>query len=350
MATDVSIVITTYNKKDFLELTLTALGFQTYPLDKFEVVIINDGSTDATDALVSSIEVPYQINYTYQENRGYAGVRNRGIKESTGKILIFIDDDCVPTPTFIESHMRNHHENGDTVVLGYKYLTFSQMLGDSSPRKELLTKTLNSHKALHPLRNIPTGTMLISPQDFCDGFERFIELSYEGERERWEQAYETYTPQLEGFALPWLVLTTANFSVSKPHCVDIGGFDENFKGWGLDDYEFGYRLYKKGLDFVLDKDSFVYRLIHWDNVTEDRIASKVRNYRYFCQKHPDIEVYLHWRLSTSQIDICTFNALVCQYYELLKKSESVAADYYRLVKYQCECYGWNLEYRREKDS
>ena len=58
MDIDVSIVIPTYNKKDFLEITLVALGLQTYPMDKFEVVVINDGSTDQTEELVSSLSVP----------------------------------------------------------------------------------------------------------------------------------------------------------------------------------------------------------------------------------------------------------------------------------------------------
>ena len=349
MAIEVSVVIPTYNKKDFLEITLTALGLQTCPPDKYEVVIVNDGSNDATEVLISSLKVPYQINYTYQENRGRSAARNRGIEKAEGEMLIFIDDDCVPAPTFIESHTRNYRENDTSVVLGYKYLTFSQMLPDNSPRKELLMETLNRQETLHHLKDVPENTMLIRPQDFSHGFDRIARLSYAGERERWEQAYDVYTPQLEGFLLPWLLLTTANFSVSKRHCVEVGGFDEGFKGWGLEDFEFGYRLYKQQLNFVLDKASFVYRLIHWDNVEEDRLASKVKNYIHFCQKHPDIEVYLHWRLSTSQVDICTYNTLVAQYYELLENAKPIADDYYRLVKHQCEHYGWNLESRTDND-
>jgi len=348
MATDVSVVIPTYNKKDFLEITLTALGLQTYPLERFEVVVINDGSTDATETLVSSLKVPYQINYTRQENKGRSVARNRGIENAKGRTIIFIDDDCVPTPTFIESHMRHHDGHDEVVVLGYKYLTFSQMLPAGSPRKECLTEVLNRHEDLHSLRSVPVGTMLICPQVFRDGFERLVQLTYEGERDRWEQAYEAYTAQLEGFVLPWLLFTTGNVSVSKRSCVDVGGFDEGFKGWGLEDFEMGYRLYKQGLNFVLDKVPITYRLIHWDNETEDRVASKVENYIHFCQKHPDIDVYLHWRLSTSQLDIRTYNVLVRKYDELQKMASPVAEDYYRLVKAQCEQYGWNLEYRRVK--
>lgn len=347
---DVSVVIPTYNKKDFLEITLTALGLQTYPLDKYEVVIINDGSTDTTETVISSLKVPYQINYTRQENKGRSAARNRGIENSKGKTIIFIDDDCVPAPDFIESHKQHHRAHDETVVLGYKYLTFSQMLPDTSVLKATLMQTLDRHETLHPLRDVPVGRMLIQPQDFGNGFDPLVQLSYAGERDRWEYTYDTYTPQLDGFLLPWLLFTTGNVSVSKHYCVDVGGFDENFKGWGLEDFEMGYRLYQRGLSFILDKASVAYRLIHWDDVVEDRVVSKVKNYQYFCQKHPNLEVYLHWRLSTSQVDIDTYNALVCQYYELIQKAKPIAADYYGLVKQQCENYGWDPEYRREKES
>ena len=349
MAIDVSIVIPTYNKKNFLEITLTAFGFQTYPSDRYEVVVINDGSTDGTEEFVSSLKSPCQINYMYQENQGRSAARNRGIERASGDTIIFIDDDCVPSPTFIESHLEYHHRDDNTVVLGYKYSTFGQMLPDNFPIKDRLTETLNRYENLHHLKDVPVNTMLIHPQDFSDGFNLFNQLSFEGDRPRWEESHETYTAELDGFVIPWLLLTTANFSVSKRHCVTTGGFDENFVGWGLEDYEMGYRLYKKNLPFVLDKSAFTYKLLHWNDADgEDRLVSKVRNYIYFCQKHPYIEVYLHWRLSVGQLDIHTYNLIVQQYYDLEEKKAQIMKDYYQLVKDQCEHYGCNIEYRRQK--
>ena len=349
MAIEVSVVIPTYNKKDFLEITLTALGIQTYPSDKYEVVIVNDGSTDATEEFISSFKVPYQISYIYQKNSGRSAARNHGIELAKGKTLIFIDDDCVPGPAFIENHMQNHRRDDNSVVLGYKYLTFSQMLPNSSPHKELLMETLKRQKTFHYFSDFPENAMLIHPEDFNNGFKKLVQLSFAGEKPRWEEVYKTYTAHLKGFVVPWSLFTTGNISISKRHCIDVGGFDENFRGWGLEDYELGYRLYNKlRLPFVLDKTSVTYRLIHWSNVKEDRVASKVKNYIYFCKKHPHLEVYLHWRLSVRQLDIHTYNALVKQYYELSKESAHIAKDYYQHVKTQCESYGWDLEYRRLK--
>jgi len=348
MSIDVSVVIPTYNKKDFLEITLIALGLQTYPVDKYEVVVINDGSTDQTEDLLLSLSVPYQINYTRQENKGRSAARNRGIENAKGETIIFIDDDCVPAPTFIERHMQYHHENDNYAVLGYKCRTFFKMLSDSYPLKSTLMETLKHHKALHHLIDVPEDTVLIRPEDIRHGLDSLTKLTFRGDRERWEEAYRTYNANLEGFVLPWLLFSTGNVSAKKNHCVEVGLFDENFKGWGLEDFEMGYRLYKHGLRLVLNREAITYRLIHWRGEEEDHIASKVRNYIYFCQKHPHIEIYLHWRLSTRQLDIHTFNLLVKQYYDLVQEKEQIMKDYYRLVKHQCEHYGFDLEYRREK--
>ena len=349
MAIDVSVVIPTYNKRDFLELTLRALSSQTYSVNRYEVIIINDGSTDQTEDLVLSLPVPYEINYTRQENQGRSAARNRGLERARGETIIFLDDDCVPVPAFIEEHMQYHHENDNYIVGGYKYRTFSMMLPDYAPLKETLMATLEHDKTLHHLIDVSENTMLIHPDDIRPQLDKLVQLSYAGERERWEQAYQTYTTNLIGFMLPWLLFTTGNVSLKKSHCVDVGSFDENFKGWGLEDYEMGYRLYKHGLRFVLNRKAITYRLMHSkDSDGEDHIASMIKNYIYFCQKHPHIEIYLHWRLSTRQLDIHTYNLLVQQYYDLGQTKHEIIEDYYHLAKHQCEHYGHDVEYRRQK--
>ncbi|MDE0686452.1 MAG: glycosyltransferase family 2 protein [Candidatus Poribacteria bacterium] len=348
MAIDVSVVIPTYNKKEFLEITLTALKLQTYPIDKYEVVVVNDGSTDQTDDFISSLKVPYQINYTRQENKGRSAARNRGIEQAKGETIIFIDDDCIPAPTFIERHQKFHSESDNFSVIGYRYQTFFKMLPDSSANKGILIEQLKRHKMLHYLKNVPENTALIRPEDILrHGFDKLVQLSYWGERDRWEQVYDTYTSNMNGFVLPWLLFVTSNVSVKKRHLGrHMELFDEKFKGWGLEDFEMGYRLYKRGLRFVLDREAIVYRLMHQLS-DEHKIVSKVGNYIKFCQKHPYIEIYLHWRLSTYQLDIHTYNVMVQQYYDLVEKKQ-VMRDYYQLVKDQCERYGHNLEYRHQK--
>ena len=101
----ISVIIATYNRADTLVQTLNALTLQTLAPTKFDVIIINDGSTDDTYYQVSKIadNTTLRINYFYQKNKGPAAARNRGIKEATGKYIAFTDDDCLPHPNWLNS-------------------------------------------------------------------------------------------------------------------------------------------------------------------------------------------------------------------------------------------------------
>ena len=99
MALDASLVIPTYNKKEFLELTLESLVNQTYSHENFEVIVVDDGSTDGTSAFLSeSTHFPFQLVYIGQENAGRAAARNAGILRARGETIVFIDDDQIVPP------------------------------------------------------------------------------------------------------------------------------------------------------------------------------------------------------------------------------------------------------------
>lgn len=88
-----SIVIPAYNYAHFLPRALDSILAQ--PGNDYDVTIINDGSTDQTEAVVQPLlaQHPDKLNYVYQENRGLAGARNRGVAETKGEYLIFVDAD-----------------------------------------------------------------------------------------------------------------------------------------------------------------------------------------------------------------------------------------------------------------
>ena len=65
---DVSIVVATYNRCEGLGQLLYALAEQTYPADRFEVVVVDDGSTDDTSELLQTIAVPYALHHLSQSN------------------------------------------------------------------------------------------------------------------------------------------------------------------------------------------------------------------------------------------------------------------------------------------
>jgi len=85
-----SVIIPTYNRKTLLKTALESVLDQTF--DDFEVVIIDDGSTDNTKDMIESYE-DTRIKYIHQDNHGVAHARNRGIENSKGKFIAFLDSD-----------------------------------------------------------------------------------------------------------------------------------------------------------------------------------------------------------------------------------------------------------------
>ncbi|HAJ34903.1 MAG TPA: hypothetical protein DCL15_04310 [Chloroflexi bacterium] len=88
----VSVIIPTYNRKQSLLRTLDSLARQTYPTDRFEVIVVDDGGNDGSHEVRQSA-YPFQLEYFHQSNKGSAAARNYGVQQSRGDILVFIDDD-----------------------------------------------------------------------------------------------------------------------------------------------------------------------------------------------------------------------------------------------------------------
>ena len=104
-----SVVIPTYNRLDMLLRVLDALEGQ-IDAPPFEVIVINDGSSDSTDATISRRK---NILYRLQPNGGPGRARNHGVSLATGRYIIFIGDDTVPEPRFLAEHARIHRESND---------------------------------------------------------------------------------------------------------------------------------------------------------------------------------------------------------------------------------------------
>lgn len=103
----VSIIIPTFNRRDYLPIALDSVLAQTYT--DYEIIVIDDGSSDDT----RDILLPYaqRIRYFYQENRGIAGARNRGIAESRGACIALLDSDDYWLPRKLERQMALLKEN-----------------------------------------------------------------------------------------------------------------------------------------------------------------------------------------------------------------------------------------------
>jgi len=113
-----SVVVATYNRRGLLAQVLDGLAHQSVPLERFEVVVVDDGSRDGTAAWVAAHTFPFALQLVRQENGGPAAARNAGIHAARGEILIFLDDDFVPGPEVVGEHLRGHAAERDVVVIG----------------------------------------------------------------------------------------------------------------------------------------------------------------------------------------------------------------------------------------
>jgi len=114
----VSICIPTYNRKKYLKETIDSILAQTYK--DYEIVIVDDGSTDGTKDMIKQLGIP--VIYHWQDNSGDAATRNRLVKLSGGKYISFIDSDDLLLPDAIERMIRvMDTETEDIIVYGSYY-------------------------------------------------------------------------------------------------------------------------------------------------------------------------------------------------------------------------------------
>lgn len=92
-----SIIFCTYNREKYIYNALKSIADQDFSFDDYEIVLVNNNSTDSTEAICQQFETDYaKVNFRYyvETNQGLSYARNRGVKESRGDILVFVDDDA----------------------------------------------------------------------------------------------------------------------------------------------------------------------------------------------------------------------------------------------------------------
>src|SRR5262249_27992550 len=111
-ALDVSVIVPTYQRRNLVARTVAALADQTVDRDRFEVIVVVDGSTDGTADRVRALDRPVHIRVIEQRNRGRAAAINAGAAGARGPVLLFLDDDMRADPNMIAEHLRTLEEIG----------------------------------------------------------------------------------------------------------------------------------------------------------------------------------------------------------------------------------------------
>jgi GT2 family glycosyltransferase len=195
-----SVVIATYNRKDSLLRLLATLAYQSLDPKKFEVIVVNDGSTDGTARALETLDTPYPLVVINQTNQGQAAARQQGARRATGKVLLFLDDDMDPCPGLFLEHVKMHEKAKEAVVLGHIKAPPADY-----PRPNFVRYEEEFFARLYG--NIQTGA--VKP---C-----------------WEHFY------------------TGNVSVPRGLFWEVGGFDVTMQRG--EDIELGYRLSERRVEF-----------------------------------------------------------------------------------------------------
>lgn len=116
-----SVVICTYNRDKYLSDTLVSIAQQTYPKDDYEIVLVNNNSTDTTEEVCNkfSKEYPFvSFRYFVEMNQGISYARNRGIDEAKGEYIVFIDDDETIDDVYLDRLSNNLKQYPQAELIG----------------------------------------------------------------------------------------------------------------------------------------------------------------------------------------------------------------------------------------
>ena len=102
----VSIIVPTYNRRASLAVCLQALASLAYPRDRYEVIVVDDGSTEALDPVIDLTRHQLDIKLVQCSHAGVSKARNVGLERARGELVAFTDDDCVAEREWIAALAR----------------------------------------------------------------------------------------------------------------------------------------------------------------------------------------------------------------------------------------------------
>lgn len=118
-----SFIICTYNREEYIYQTLCCLANNHNNIDDYEIILIDNNSTDSTGDLCKQFELEYpHVKYSYfvEKQQGLSFARNRGVREANGDMLVFLDDDAFVQENYIINLIKHLKENSEIQAFGGK--------------------------------------------------------------------------------------------------------------------------------------------------------------------------------------------------------------------------------------
>lgn len=228
---ELSVIIPTYNRSELLHRTITAFLLQEGA--SFEVIVVDDGSSDATPELLNTLK-DTRLQIVHQPNQGLSAARNAGLARASGRYILFNDDDVVPEAGFLRAHLELHQRYPKAAGISRTYI----------------------------------------PQAL--GKEPFVCF--------WrERAESGVRGRADGALLGWGGFWFASLSLPRELAENFAVF----QGYGWEEHELGWRLWRKGVRPRLALEA---RAAHEDRVSLEIMMAKLRSmgrmaWRFY-QLHP----------------------------------------------------------------
>ena len=308
-----TLIIPTFNRAETLEKTLRAYNNQTVSPNSFEILIVDDGSTDDTKDVVYRLqhEVNYTLNYHYQHNQGPGQARNWGIRNSTTEYIFITGDDIIPGQNLIWEHIKTHISDprDNIVVLGH--VDWPPEI-PMNPLMYYLTEHTATQFGFHQIQDTENA-----------GYEFFY---------------------------------TSNISLKTSFLKNKDLFNPIFPHAAYEDIELGYRLQMQGMIMKYNKDALGY---HDHMMTYD--ATSKRQHKcgqmavVFTQLHPNLEgvtdgFNLNYdeaqhRQILNQLEDLNTELAKSNFKELIKKNLSDISDQQKTTLNKIFSFAFTLHFR-----
>lgn len=238
--------VATYNQLPILKLILEAL--RTQPFKDFEIIVCDDGSSDGTLEYFTEhptrtylteterdgevfIEIGWGNGdkYFWQEDKGFrlARSKNNGIRVANGEYFVSLEADVIPNKNLLTEY--NLWAKPDTVLLGVRHDI--EGVPDTCNSEELDAKIISRDFRLDGLKLLLRSDITVHS--------------------------------------PWRMCSGCNFLMPTNKLKEIGGWNEGFKHYGIDDYEVCARLHKAGCRFLPIFGAYGYHIRHELRTTSD---------------------------------------------------------------------------------
>jgi glycosyltransferase involved in cell wall biosynthesis len=278
-----TIIIPTYNREKILLKCLNSLKKQT--IKDFEVIVVDDGSTDDTkkSILKESQKRDLNIKYIYQNHKQQGAARNKGMALVSGEYIFFIGDDILPEKNWLEEHLRIHKKEQNCAVLG---LTL-----------------------WHPNLKINSFMNYLAPNGPQFNYGKIKNRNNCG----------------------WDFFWTSNISVPRIF-LKKEKFDENFRGWGYEDLELGYRLGNMGLRIIFNPKAIAYHYHYYGDPEEflKKQEGAAKSALYFLSKYSELKGKL---IEINRLKLLhRFLLLAYFIFPLLKKMPGFKQIYWKLKR------------------